>query len=449
MNDLDKLFTIATSTDEDGPLYLLFSSLSFDTNILNAGTMTRIVNDPLFQKLMFTGAVLWHTVDENNYPLIVATNDISDRLLSVMDTVKENDCALVYSPPDNIHQIDLHKTFYECTRPERTIIGCVGCGQNGISPHDCVVKKLTHRYFAEEEEGAYTPADAVTLCKSRKTNIADFTFISPRLTASEHFEKRFRTMDEHDFSIVEERSQEVKRGLRERGRRKRFEKEVCSTCLVQDQYCDGSTHCEGPFDHTELEAAEIILNKVTIPFTDKEIITLLGYSGELNHLYNRCIYWATFTCGFNNRREELRFILRRRTNTRSSRDDIQFSSFKDAMKILREYGDNANSESIKKAFPKNKIDQVTKALLVELASKNWSPTYRNGWRKTEYSTLGLEFYPHSKKFELTFRHTHRGRPLPWTLTAKHFRDIYHNYGHFSFLGHTNHPLNHYNFHRGK
>lgn len=436
--ELDKVFTVAVSTGEEGPVNLLFTSMNRGTEITNLETMKQIVADPEFKKIMASGAVLVALKDGES-PQLLATNDITDYALALMETAEASDHVLIYSPESGIHQVNLRENYYSCLRPERTLIGCVECGKNGSNNKDCKIKQLTYRYYAHEGEG-WTPTNVTENFKSRKSKIGGFTYVSPRLTAHREFAKMFRPIGEHDFSFVRMRSDMVVRGLRERKRKKEFFKDACSVCLVREKCSRASLHsrgglwCKGNYPINEKTAVNTVLANIKIPFTNTEIATLLAHSGELDKRYYGRKHWATFDVVDN----RLVFAIKYKRTTQTV--EI-FTSYKKAIAFLSQR--NEPHPWIINYFNKTRLTNKQKAVLVELATHDCSPRRTCGWGGSySYPVIGIQFTNKygNGGFSQYFVAS-RGRDLTWLTTdIANFNDIFSNYSDLTYLDKVTHPL---------
>lgn len=454
MTELTKMFTVATNSDgdEDADTSLIFTDRTNREHI-STEDMYQIVSNPLFQEIMGAGCVLVHLPDD--VATLVATNDLENYAVRRMDKAKPGEKILVYNPKRSIQTIDLHEAYYSCTLPHKTIVGCSDCMSLKAS-RACSVKELSLHYNNEGDR--WTPADVTYNLKSRKTQITDYTYVSPRLTAIESFAKTFRHIDDHDFSVVEDNSESIRQGLRERGRFRRFQKEVCPTCLIHKgchkvQNERDIRWCNGPIALTEKEAVKLILDQYIIPFKPRELLYLALNSGELSQRYKRRKYWATFrTMTGYYAPNVLTFGLCRYTTGQFE----AFSSFKEARKVLDKYGQGIPLENIRERH--RLLTPLEKALLIELGCHHHSPVQRSRWHQTQYDALGLLYDNWRHEWELKFKFNSYGgkwsyRPcgllLPWSICARNFNDIFEETTKLATLRRTDHPQNHYNFKRSR
>ena len=447
MSKLDKMFTFAAPDDEMGNTELLFSKDTGEP--FTREEMLGIINDPLCKSIMGEYGIL-SVIEGGPGELLLYTHDIGSYAIDQLDTIPAGYEMIFHSPRGGIETIDLQKAYYGCKLPHRTILGCKDCLYRDTKT-SCRVKEIG--LLSKETETRKSPVDIIEdkLLKSRKSKIGEFTYVSPRLTAMGDFAKTFRPVDEHDFTEVESRSEIVQQGLRERGRRRNFKKNVCPTCVVQ-QGCDRgysesqAKHCEGPFDRTEQETIKHILETTNIPFNKYQLLYLALNSGELDNRYKRRKYWATFRMlgGM------LTFGLCRVTTG----DYEPFRDFNAAKALLCKYNNKVRipGKGDKHLTPK------MKALLIELAYRHYSPCRVSRWHTVQYDVLGIEYHPHAHHepaWNLLFKfnsgsggyYRPSGWVMPWSVTVKNFDNIFQEYTSLHTISQTRHPLSYYRFHR--
>jgi len=430
----DKVFTIATSdtynVDEDSPLVMLFTSLSNDPVIEEPATQHLIMNDPELQNLLKGGALIyrdtWLGADSGGFCWKIAS-EIASSVAHDLESARKGQVVLAYSPKEGIKEHNLYDIYYSCTLPQKSIIGCKGCFESGDNPRDCAIKKLVLT------EGEATIGEAFKNLKNRVSRIAGFTYISPRLTLAEDFGKTFRLPEDHDFSVIDYKSQQIQKGIQERKRFNKFEKEVCSQCFVADTCLrqrdkHSRRWCSGPYPISSGDAVVEILNKVHIPFTDAELNYLLLNAYELNKRYNSCKYWTTFAV----ESKELKFGIVRHTKPWNGVET--FADFAEAKTFIEKYGKDI--EASHKGVP---VNPELKAVLIELAGHRTSPTHRGKWRSTQYYALGITYYAR-EELRLNFS-LGNGRGTAWfNAEAKTLEDVYHHWEDFHWVSHTHHRL---------
>jgi len=198
-----------------------------------------------------------------------------------------------------LEKLDLYEVYYSCTLPHKINTGCEDCMQEQTvrsCRHKQFIKKCHSNYVQEMTLGHTVTAEHFTdALKNRKDVVADCLYISPTLTAPQHFMKKLRPPADHDFDMEEEHSDNRKKAARERKRKKQFIAEVCSECLVHTA-CHGDspfydyssvephdiTYCRGHYAMSEEEAVEEILANYTIPYDDEFLQRVLYFAaGEL------------------------------------------------------------------------------------------------------------------------------------------------------------------------
>ncbi len=434
MTQLDKVFTVAAD-DEDDDCQLLFASLQEDKTVLSPQEMLRITSDPRFQEVVGSGGGLVRL--NSNVPTLLATTNLEEHAIARMDSAENDEKVLVFDAEEGIHSINLHDAYYGCTLPHKIIVGCSECMLRETS-RQCEIKRLGVR---AESDDRWSALEVWQTFNSRKDSIAGYTYISPKLTAPEYFAKTFREVDEHDFTEVEDNSATIRKGLVERGRRRRFKKAACAQCLVMDDcrrvYASHQEKfCRGPYAETEEEAVAAILSKHEIAFSEEELLYLALNSGAMERRYNRCKYWATFTTSCDGR-----LIFGRSRYTSGEFEEIK--SFTEAKEFIQEYGNWTDIRDFDKP-----LTPLLKALLIELGSYDRSPVQVSRWHRTEYQVVGITYDRHSPKWKLNFIFNNYGgtrsyRPygllLPWYVNATNFGDVFEEYTGLQTLSKSSHP----------
>lgn len=448
MESLNKVFTVAStfSHDEDGNSNLLFSSLGNEPNILSADSMQQIIMDPLFHKIMGRGGILVRL--ERSTPTLLATSDVEKYAIRRMERADKDETVIIYDPVKGVRTVNLHDIYYSCTLPHKIIVGCVDC-LDKETDRPCVIKSLDEQFT--DSNGGLSPFEVTQELKNRKDNLAGFTYVSPRLTAVDHFTRTFRPIEQHNFNEIVDNSAVIQKGLRERGRRKRFAQTACPHCFIQeecknDAYYWPRKHCEGPYNYTDKTACKELLKETPIPFTPKQLLFLALNSGRLDKRYNRRKYWATFQM----RNSNLKFGLCRYTTG----EFTPFENYKEAEELLRKY-----NKSVVEVEGKKRLTPQAKAVLLELAQRTYSPVRVSRWHSTYYSVLGIEYNAYNMSWELFFtyntnNHWHRSGGedplvLPWTVQASNLHDIYKEYTDFRGLSKTDHADSYGVFHYGR
>ena len=359
--ELDKVFTYAESSYANDTPDLVFSSLQGDEITLSEVTMLKIAKDQLTQETLGLPFLIMRK--DNN---IIATTDF-EHVIDLLERASTVD-KIIWRTTKGIEVVRPADIFDNCALPHKYVLGCKECLTDRETTNHCIPKESVIHYGGDHQE-ASTDVDELEEWKHRKVSIAGFTYISPLLTAPENIAKRKRSISEHDFSYVEERSEIRSRALMERHRRTRFYKEECARCYGKEhcsKYHYRFVGCEGPYLYTEKEATEEILNMVTIPFSNAQIRYLLHNSGELKKRRNRCKYMATFYMEGNT----LSYGLQRLTIPYA--DKIPFDGYRDAHQFMQEYGHGHTPYP----YP---ITKSLKARLCLIASYEHSPYYQGGY----------------------------------------------------------------------
>lgn len=359
--ELDKVFTYAESSYANDTPDLVFSSLQKDESILSEATMLKIAEDQLTQETL--GLPFLIMCKDNN---IIATTDF-EHVIDLLERASTTD-KIIWRTTKGIEVVRPADIFDNCALPHKYVLGCKECLTDRETTNHCIPKESIIHYGGDCQE-ASTDVDELEEWKHRKLNIANFTYISPLLTAPENIAKRKRSLSEHDFSYVEERSDIRSKALTERHRRNRFYKEECSRCYGKEhcsKYHYRFVTCEGPYLYTEKEATEEILNMVTIPFSNAQIRYLLRNSGELKKRLNRCKYISTFYM----KGATLSYGLQRLTIPYA--DKKPFDGYRDAHQFIQQYGYDH------KPYP-YPVTKSLKARLCLIASYESSPYCSGGF----------------------------------------------------------------------
>lgn len=431
---LRRVFTVAG--EEGDPLSLLFTSFVEGDDVTSEDVMRDIAQDPKFHEIMEGGAVLI-PLDHGSSPVLLATTDVDSYATDLLETAEKDSVVTVFDPVSGVKTLNLYDTYYACSLPHKHILGCPGCARQSFpKSKECAVKKLSARYYDSNE--SWAPEDVVESYKSRKTRIADFTYISPRLTADEHFAKALRPIQHHDFEYVDERSESVRKGLKERGRLRKFKDQECLSCMAQGA-CHGirnqatgrmlrratvSEHqvrgCAGRYASSEKEAAKEILSRVEIPFTLPQMKFLLQHSGPMHvtspqglrvKRFERRIQYLTFRMDWR--------TLKFGACSRTAGAFTPFKDFKEAKSVIEELNLVTNRQQVPN------LTEVLRARIVELAALDYSPTYRGPWRSTSYPALAVEPMGYCvDTLQLSFIQGTKRTVLPWSLKCNHLREIY-------------------------
>lgn len=222
-----------------------------------------------------------------------ATCELENGIVALLDKAPDN-CFLYIVKEGSVQHINLQEVYYSCLLPHRQLVGCIECVKEmEDTPKDCVIKKALKQDAATSH---IETEDLLDQFQNRKTMLGPFTYISPRLTSTEYFQKTLRDEDEHDFKMIEDNSAMITQGLHERQRVKLFRKTYCSNCFI-NSVCYHSSYCSGTYDKTSGDATATILSQVHIPYTDDQLSYLLAHCGELPKRVNNRVGYLTFCVG--------------------------------------------------------------------------------------------------------------------------------------------------------
>lgn len=412
IKDLDLVFTYARSSD-DRSTNLLFTSLQHSPEVFQATEISTIVNDPLYQKIMGSNSIVY-PYESTPYPVLLATTEILENVAVRMEQAKHGEAAFVCREGSPLEHIDLHDTYYSCQLPQKLILGCAECVNSPSLAKGCAVRQAAAQCWTLDFNGI-DPDDVADFLYSRKTKIGNFVYISPVLTTHEHFTKAKRTIDEHDFSFVEERAAIREKIIASRTRLNAVKKNICTHCCVQkeclSEFDYGYTRyrirqCDGRYPETEEEAANAVLNRYPPAMSFEQMSILMANSGELDKRYNRCISYATFTHDRDNAYPMAFGIVSRRGRRRAH----LCKDYEEAISILREYNGYIRE-------PHATMTPRQYALLMEAINHRHSPQSRSRWHSTKYPRLFVSStYSGGVEVHYTYN-SHSQQVLPWTLEA--------------------------------
>jgi hypothetical protein len=417
IEELDLVFTYAQSSD-NRTSNLLFTSLSGRTDIFQAEVIKRIADDPLYQKIMGKNSVLF-PYETAPYPVLLATTEIMEQVASRMEIAKKGEAVVVCREDQPTETIDLHTVYYACQLPQKLILGCAACITSPTIARGCLIRQAAAQAISAVYKGAdgVEPEDLVDLLKSRKSGIGDFIYISPLLTAHKHFAKTVRTIEEHDFSFVQERAAIREKIIDSRTRLNAVKKNICTHCCVKDE-ChsefDSGYHryrirnCHGRYPETEEELVRLIVERHPPAMTFEQMSVLMANSGELRKRYDKCISYATFTQAGWNGDFAFGIVPRRR-----QRNTHICKSYDEAISILKDHNGFLH-EVHKPVTPK------MYALMVEAVTHPHSPASRSRWHVTSYSRLYISpTWREGVEIHYTYN-SHSRKELPWSLEAQNF-----------------------------
>lgn len=415
----NKYFTYALTTGErsSGRPTLVFENGENDFKI------EEVVKDPKFKEVFGDLPVLAFTTHYGN---LIVTPKLPIEAFDWLDRAQKDENIWSIGSDGKIDHVNMHECYYSCLRPQKLIVGCVECAKTEEEgPADCRLKQLLHFDPSYPEPNYLSPSDMLRQFKSRKTTLAGYTFVGPRLTADEAFPETFRNPGRHDFSYVDENSERIRKALQERKRIDQFETNECPGCLVKE-HCGRSNakYCQGPHAVTQREAEREIIKHLDTPYTRRELTFLMNHTGELGKRYGRCKYYAVLE----NDGGTLLWGLRRKT--RPYKSVINFKEFKEAKEVIEKY-----------KVPNNDYGKITPTLLaswIEMSGRQCSPCNRGRWHRTTYPRAYLQRC--GGGLTAYFSWSSRGMLLPWNQEITKPQDVYKYYGYFNTLTKDSSPF---------
>lgn len=443
---LTKMFTIGIPESSHGPEpkdyspVLIFHDESGIKDFLAEAEKLR--SDPYVQGVFPHGGTIRPCSELDPDKDILIAGDLSDEVLPLMGEAGN----VVIWDAAGVRVIDTYETFYACKLPVRTFMGCAECVSLFTKDDDtsrfCPVAQQVHHGNVSDEE-APTVGDVAEISKSRKLVVQGYTYVSPRLTTSlaqdyyhsyrreswaprnswrDHgtFTRTYRPAKWHDFSLVEDRSQEIRLALKERHRRVAFKANVCPGCTAR-QACGRQDfrHCSGAYTQSIAEMEHTILKGTNwLVWEDWQIRFILAESGSQDARVNRRKMFLTFNASGE---VELRFARTRnspRHNVHATyRNWSEFHSY-----FLELDVEQARVHWCQKQPP---LEVGVRGALATAAGIECSP--RTGWGGGRYPTLGITArlsYDGTYEFQCIWsqgRHPPTHYPV---VTIQNITDIY-------------------------
>jgi hypothetical protein len=430
---MSKWFTIAKlkndkSSDFDA---LLFCDLKKTGWLLQQKNITKLMQTAEVQTALGT-AVLWHTYDLDASDELILSNNLTTLIDATNDSLINTEIDVCINGAE-YKTINLQECYQTCTRMEKLVVGCPDCLTNNLSS-GCAFK---HAYTSHPPNSLLHLRGVDTFI-NRKTSIGDFTYISPRLTREEPFQKNCRKFDAHDFTNIEHWSNIAKEANTTKARVNRFIKNTCSQCHVQPvcfaQYGNLKKDvkwCAGHYPKEEESLIQKLLETTKITYSDEELTRLVNV--EARNIYKlptgEFVMWD-----FVVEREELTFGFRRYTSP--TRSVIPVQTLEEANAMLSK---TTSPLRAKQYNAPAKMSHRAKALLCCTGRITHSPRMTGAWHVTEYPVMYKELktvmqdeHTYVPVIELHFGHTYynrnsKGRFLRWTHTVRNFKDVFEYY----------------------
>jgi len=326
---------------------------------------------------------------------------------------------------DGVYQLLYPKTTQDaCTLPHKLILGCSECLNEEADPElHCQIKRM---YLAQREQRVPVEVtDVLERWKHLKVELGGYAFVNPVYASdSRSFSSRRVSIGHVSFDSVKRNVAIRKDATQSRIQRSQFKTKVCSTCLVKSP-CPAtrSRWCEGPYDKTQEEYYEHILEVSDIPFTNSQLSYLLQHSGLLDKAIHKKLHYVTFRY-----RDGLQFML----GNLKTGDEVPMT-FKQAKETIEEYGCERTYFG-----KKLRITKSLKAMLVVMSSFRNSPTVGTSWHKTSYPSRYLLYTPDG--FLQHFYYRRSGYIASWRFRAKDLVDVYASHERIPFVSKTGSPL---------
>ncbi len=418
-----------------------FSSIETPMTLSRHPLVREVMGDVYFVKY-FDGneGELWH--HNREVRRWVFTLEMKDVLQSMDDG--NYDAVLIKMEGKQLGAVTPKGIVDSCYLPHKYTKMCLECATSTVSekhlqsPHNCFLKNSMRRYASGHILSTCIPSsvDLGDLREdmelvNRETTIDQFTYISPALTEG-GVPDMVRPAHNHDFTNVQEVSDQRAEAQHERRRYVRFQAEVCTTCCVQKS-CERYEHehtrrwCSGPYPTDRVEVIDSILDQAMIPFSNPQLRYLLANSGIFPRRYNRRIIAGTFEIMDNT----LVFAIRHKTSPWPHNDAAVFENIRDARKFIKKYGhDHA---------PRHVPDMTRecRAILCEAASHYSSPRNNYHWRSVSYPLLYIAPWGAGIKLQYSYH----GKGLAgFGMTLDRLEQVYDNFQMFRFCDHLNHDL---------
>ncbi len=401
---LNRRFTYAFSRPDQvsnrrsGPPWVgknQFLNFVFSDDQLTDEAEEKILKDPIFDKFfpeIRYAAYLYGAFTVTDNPELLYNNIDQGEDVEILSIVNGEFKVL--------HLKDIRDT---CKLPHKYILGCRACiDEETVEDVDyCAVRCLhaQHRQTIPEEL-----LEETRNWKHLKKKIGDFVFVSPSSVRRRTFSSRIVGLNDIEFDAPEGHLERRQTAMATRGQRQEFKKEHCAICLMSS-VCGQGQWCDRQYDKAETEYYTDILERATIPFTDKQLCILLINSGRLSKRYERKESYMTFKY----RNGGLEYVV----------GDIHHGheeslTYKEAIKILKTHGEFFEP-------PKFKVTKKLKALLVTTVSIQENRGPSRGWGHHTFPVRFTTCMPLSEKFT---QYYYRGHRMREGLSVENLRDIY-------------------------
>ncbi|RKY28654.1 MAG: hypothetical protein DRP83_00340 [Planctomycetota bacterium] len=443
--DVEYVFTAACLSNSrylsrGVPCCLLFARTPANIDLTDRELHREIAEDPQTQKYLGDTFMILPFINhcakyrygpsDHESRFLIATNEADPVCRSALNDSDRLPVTLMTNGvPEYVYGIDIRN---RCSFPEKYIDGCTSCPVKVEGGGACPLMSLGAL--------AQTPAPDLDIedywerTQYWKTQIGRFRAIGSTLTSNVGVPEAHRNIKEHDFTLVGANLEKRQKGASERSRYAQFQKSVCSQCSMKEpcwgEYRSAPRWCNGYYDESTLEIAKNIVKRVHVPFTGPELRFLLANSGELDKRVERRKCYGTLKV----HRNRLIFAINPKTSPLNYMREI--GGFQAARRFLEKYKTTLIEP------PYRRMSTNEKAVLLELAQRNHSPIYHNGWKRTSYTLLYIES-TYDGELAATYRwrnYNRGGGLLPWKLHIRTLKDIYRNFQNFIYQERQSHEL---------
>jgi hypothetical protein len=224
--------------------------------------------------------------------MLIATAFLGTECKTALEDAEINDIFTVVRDGKAQH-LKKAEITHNCSNPEYWVLGCEECNDQGDIKKPCAFVQLEHIPDRPLFDIDYYRENV----RYWKTQIGRFAAIGSTLTTEGVAVGAARKVIDHDFRSVNSKIEDREKATQTRRDKVYMHENVCPTCTVKEacwKYGEGPASCNltvtKPY---KVVAQKIVDSNVSVPFTTKQLYTLLENSGELKKRINRFICYAT------------------------------------------------------------------------------------------------------------------------------------------------------------
>jgi hypothetical protein len=367
-----------------------------------------------------------------------------DYVLGLLREQAFNDPIALIHPTGEIKVTRLYDYYRLCTRPWRVSGGCEECMKtnNAEFNGDSCLFELGLKL--EKEESDFEATELRERIEALKhPRIGSSTWISPIYTKPDRipvkrerwryhrvdaeisgaFAPYLRSVQDHDFSNIEECQNRQSQAAKTRAKINDLKKNVCARCSYKT-YCDNYykwssnhhvLHCTC-FNDSPREKLIAQYSKLFKGIPRKTLAFVLKNCGELPWRYG--VHKVVLKVDY---RRYNGFQVTLRSKTHGYNTLHTFPSFEDAEIYLRSYDDRRHLIR----YPEKPLSNFVLALYAIALQIDHSPTRGQGWHKTEYPICYTR--ANDNYVRVHFRYKSGDGPIYWSLD---YTDIYEGFKYY-------------------